>query len=389
MPASVFVQPVPWCRVVTDPAEAERLRPAWSALAARSFRNELTQSPDWLLTWWQVYGPLQGRQLRLGFFYQGDRLVGLAPLLRRRHWYRGVVPYRRLEFLASGEPAEQGIYSNHLSVLAEAGAEESVARSMVEAAREGAFGAWDEVVLPMMSADTPMPGLLAGAFRAAGFAVDMKEIARAPYISLPTTWDAYLRSLSANARRNVRRSLKALDACSAGATRLESVQHVADLEMGKSILTKLHHQRWESAGQTGVFRFSSYLRFHDAVMRRLLARGSLQLTWLCVGHEPVAALYGMEWSGKVYLYQLGRRIDVAERLRPGATLLALMIRKAIEAGHREFDLLADDAPFKRHLAPQARALLRLRVAPPSLVESLRRAGKGCLASLRWLRRPAD
>jgi CelD/BcsL family acetyltransferase involved in cellulose biosynthesis len=389
MPASVSVQLVPICRVVSDPAQAEPLRAAWSALAERSFRNELSQSPDWLLTWWQVYGPLQGRQLRLGFFYQGDRLVGLAPLLRRRHWYHGVVPFRRLEFLASGEPPDQGIYSNHLSVLAEAGAEELVARALVRAIQEGAFGDWDETVLPMMSADTPMPGLLAGAFRGAGLAVDMTETAQAPYIPLPTTWDAYLRGLSANARRNVRRSLKALDARSAGGTRVESVQRFADLEMGKSILMKLHHQRWESAGQAGVFRMSSYLRFHDAIMRRLLARGDLQLTWLCVDNEPAAALYGMEWSGKVYLYQLGRRIDVAGRLRPGATLLALMIRKAIEAGHREFDLLADDAPFKRQLAPQARSLLRLRVAFPSLVESLRRAGKGCLAGLRWLRRHAD
>src|SRR5205823_4557376 len=82
------------CTVVTDPVEAERLRPEWSALLERSARNELTQSPDWLLTWWRVYGGLHGRQLRLGLFHDAGRLIGLAPLLRRRHWYGRTLPFR-------------------------------------------------------------------------------------------------------------------------------------------------------------------------------------------------------------------------------------------------------------------------------------------------------
>src|SRR6266851_4653398 len=247
--------------------------------------------------------------------------------------------------LGSGELPEQGIYSNHLSVLAEAGAEDCVAKALVRAIQDNVFGSWDEVLLPMMSADTPMPGLLAAAFRAAGFAIDMREIARAPYIPLPATWDAYLECLSANGRRNIRRSLKALAAYSGGTARLERVTHLTDLDKGKSILTRLHHARWSSAGGAGVFHLPAYLRFHDAIMRRLLERGTLLLTWLCIRNEPVAAFYGMEWSGKVYAYQVGRRIDVPARLRPGATLLALLIRQAIEAGQKEFDLLADDAPF--------------------------------------------
>ena len=38
----------------------------------------------------------------------------------------------------------------------------------MRAIQKGAFGGWDEIVLPMMAADTPMPGLLAAAFRASG-----------------------------------------------------------------------------------------------------------------------------------------------------------------------------------------------------------------------------
>jgi CelD/BcsL family acetyltransferase involved in cellulose biosynthesis len=369
--------------VVADPAAAEGLRAEWAALAERAARNELTSSPEWLLTWWQVYGGLQGRGLRLGVFRDGGRLVGLAPLLRRRHWYGGALPFRRLEFLASGEPADHGVYSNHLAVLAERGAEEQVAQRLARAVAARAFGTWDEVVLGMMSGDTPWPGLLAAAFRVAGFDARITETARAPYVTLPPTWEAYLQGLSANGRRNVRRSLAAFDAWAGGTTRLECARGGADLARGRSILIGLHHARWAADGG-GVFRSPHYLRFHDAIMRRLAERGALELLWLCARGEPVAALYGMTWAGKVYAYQAGRRPDVPARVRAGCVLLTLAIRRAIEAGRREFDLLSDDALYKRQLAPLSRPLVEVRVVRSRLAEGLRRTAKGCLAGLRSL-----
>jgi CelD/BcsL family acetyltransferase involved in cellulose biosynthesis len=369
------------CDVVSDAAVAESLAPEWAALQGRADRNELTQSPDWLLAWWRVYGASQGRRLRLGLFRDGGRLVGLAPLLRRRHWYR-CLPFRRLELLASGEPAEHGIYSNHLGVLAERGAEEAVAGRLVRAVADGAFGSWDEVMLPMMSGDTPLPALLVESFRTAGYRADLTETARAPYIPLPATWDDYLRGLSANGRRNVQRSLKAFDAWSGSTTRLESVTGAADLDRGKEILVQLHQARWASDNETGVFRSPFYLQFHDDVMRRLAGRGSLELHWLSARGEPVAVLYGMEWAGKVSAYQTGRRTDVPANLRPGAVVLALAIRRAIEAGRREFDLQADEVPYKMQFASQSRPLVQVRAARATLVEGLRRAARWCVRRLR-------
>ncbi len=126
--------------VVDDPAEAERLRPAWVDLLGRCERTGLTQTPDWLLIWWDVYGPLQGRRLRLVLFHDSGRLVGLAPLMRRRHWHRGVLPYRRMEWLASGEREGHGLFSNHLNAIVERGAEEAVARAWRRRLRRERWG---------------------------------------------------------------------------------------------------------------------------------------------------------------------------------------------------------------------------------------------------------
>jgi CelD/BcsL family acetyltransferase involved in cellulose biosynthesis len=312
-------------------------------------------------------------------------LIGLAPLLRRRYWYGNALPFRRLELLASGEKDQHGIYSNHLSILAERGFEEEVAQRLAHGISHGAFGCWDEVVLPMMAGDTVMPALLARAFRAAGLIAEMKETARAPYIELPPTWDAYLQGLGPNSRRNIQRSQKAFDAWCGGTTRLESATTPADLAKGKQVLVNLHHQRWESDDQPGVFRSPFYLRFHDAIMQRLAEQGELELHWLCARDEPVAVFYGMAWQGKIYAYQMGRRMDLPGHLRPGAVLLAMVIRSAIESGRREFDLLADESFYKHQFTSTVRPLVHVRATRTSLREWARRGVRSCVRSLRCLR----
>ena len=375
------------CTLVADPVAAERWRPAWVALLERSAGNELTLTPDWLLTWWRVYGPEDGRQLRLVFFFDADRLVGLAPLLWRCHWYRRVIPFRRLELLASGEREGQGICSNHLNIVAERGVEEAVAHRLVVALQDGTLGPWDEVVLPMMDDDGPMTVLLMAAFREAGLMAEKVETARAPYLSLPATWDDYLNSLTRGQRRHITRSLRSFDQWAEGTARLECATNLVELERGRRVLIDLHHARWEQGG--GVFREPSFVQFHDAMMRRLLECGALELLWLSVRGEPVAALYGMVWNNKVYAYQTGRRLGVPGEVRPGGVLLTLTIRRAIEAGRREFDLLADEAPYKRRLTATVRSLVQVRVARRGLREWGRRLLERAVKWTRPLRRPGS
>ncbi len=373
----------PW-RVLTTAAEAEAIRADWDDLARRGATNELTRSPDWLLSWWKVFGGSQGRQLRLGLLHQAGRLIGLAPLLRRWYWH-GPIPFQRLELLGSGEPETEGIYSNHLGILAEQGAEQHVADQLVHALADGAFGSWDELIFSMMAGTGPLPRHLVDAFQVRGWCVEQKEMARAPFIPLPSTWEAYLSSLSAAGRRSIQRSQKALDRWGENTTRLERVTDLNGLDRGKKLLIELHHARWTGAQHAGVFRSALYLSFHDAMMHQLAERGQLLLCWLSVRDEPIAVLYGMEWAGKVMAYQMGRRRDLPSHLRPGAVLLHLAIRQAIEAGRREFDLLADAVPYKLQLTDQSRPLLHLRVTRNSWRENARRFARKCLTGWRSLR----
>src|SRR4051812_18413625 len=86
--------------LLTEAAELAKLEPQWRALLDESDSNEVTLSPEWLRTWWDVFGGQQARRLRCLRVNALGELIGLVPLLARRHWYRPGLPFRRLEMLA-------------------------------------------------------------------------------------------------------------------------------------------------------------------------------------------------------------------------------------------------------------------------------------------------
>jgi CelD/BcsL family acetyltransferase involved in cellulose biosynthesis len=360
------------CTVVREIDRLEALRAEWAALSARSATDEPTLSPLWMLAWWRVFGSQGGRSLRVALFYDGPRLVGLAPLLLRRHWYPPGIPFRRLELLASGEEEPDEICSDYIGVLAERGTEQQVAEALSEALTTGALGDWDELTLLAMNGETVLPNLLAAAFDARGVAIEQAQISVAPYIALPGSWEAYLAALPSSKRYWITRSLRDFERWSGTDARVERVQDPDGLVEGRRILHALHGERWRDEGHAGVFASNRFRAFHDTVLPQMLAAGALDLSWLIVRNEPIAVLYNLIWNRKCYFYQSGRRTQLPKGIRPGVVLHVDAIRRAIVGGLREYDFLAGDSRYKLEFASAQRPIVRLRAARSSTKEALRR-----------------
>src|ERR1043165_2102324 len=113
-------------KIVRSIDDLAPFEPAWRDLLSRSNNDEPTLTPLWLGAWWRVFGSEGGRRLCVALFFDTDRLVGMAPLQTRRHWYRPGIPFRRLELLASGEREADEICSEYIGVIAEQGREGAV-----------------------------------------------------------------------------------------------------------------------------------------------------------------------------------------------------------------------------------------------------------------------
>jgi CelD/BcsL family acetyltransferase involved in cellulose biosynthesis len=348
--------------LVTDVAVLERYAQEWTALLARSASNRPTQAPLWLLAWWRLFGARERRRLATVLFFDGERLVGLAPFLRRLWWHRRAIPFRRLELLGTGEREEDEIASDYVGVIGERGYEAAVADALVDGLHSGALGPWDELVLSAMDGEVPIGDLLSAALSRRGLLLDQQAMVPSPYIRLPATWEAYLAALPGSGRYLVNRSVRDFDKWAGADAKLERVTSTADLTEGKRILVLLHEERWKSAGREGVFASQIFTNFHDAVLPALLERGALELAWLRVRGEPVAVAYNIIWDNKVLFYQGGRTLDVPKGVRPGIVLHARLIRAAIEAGRSEYDFLPGSSQYKMQLATASRPVTRVRAA---------------------------
>jgi len=357
-------------RIVRDASELEALAPAWRRLLARASHPEPVLTPLWLLTWWRILGDPDGRSLRVVVVEEGDHLVGLVPLSWRSTAHLRAIPVRRVELLATGEQEADEICSDYVGGLAARGREDEVAAATARALGDGSLGDWDELRMPSMSGEDSLVPKLADALRAEGVQVAVEPSGECPYVPLPGSWDEYLRQLGSSRRYVVTRSLRELEKWAGqGGWRLQRASTREDLREGVRILRALHGERWSAAGRSGVFSSERFTRFHEEVMPRMLDGedgASLDLTWLVVRGEPIAASYGIVYGGKLYFYQSGRRVEVPKGVRPGIALHALAIRASIEAGRREYDFLAGASRYKRELALAVRPLVTLRAVAPSV-----------------------
>lgn len=368
-PSSAALQ----ARVIRRTQDLESIREEWTALLARSGSNEPMLGPIWLINWWQVFGPHDGRELCVLTLRKGARLVGLAPLCRRKVWHLSAVPLVRVELLGSGEDEADEICSEYIGIIAEEGLEQAVADAFAEALRSGELGAWDELVMTAMSSEHVMAPLLA---RALGKATQYEVLGGAPFARLPSTWEQYLAELSSSRRALIRKSLRAWESWAKEAPVLKRVASEAELDPAIDMLIQLHAERWQETGHAGAFDSPLFDAFHRQTMRELLAAEALWLCWLEVEGRPVAALYNVVWGNQVRFYQSGRIVDVPKKIRPGLVIHACAIQEAIAAGCTHYDFLAGTTRYKMQLANNVRPLIQLSLSRPSLRSKLRDLGSG-------------
>jgi CelD/BcsL family acetyltransferase involved in cellulose biosynthesis len=386
LPGDVVDAPLRF-ELVTDAPRCGAWSEAWQELWHAGARPEPMLSPQWLLPWWELYGA--GRDLAVGLFHAGEQLVGLAPMCLRSVAYRLGLRFRRLGFLGADGDERDGVCSDYLNLIVRPGYEHRVAVAFVDRVLDGAFGSWDECVLEPMDGAGPIPGLLASCFVRRGCSPEYHVTTEAPVAMLPATWDAFLAAVPKKKRGTLRSAWRHFEAWAEGDFHLERATDEASLERGRAVLKSLHQQRWEEVGELGAFASARFEAFHAKWMEHMLLRGDLELAWLEVRQEPVAAAYGFRTGDRLYYYQCGRRLDVPARIRPGIVLLQLLMQGAMASGVREFDFLGGAARYKSLFARHGRPLVQLRIARASWRERLRRTLTQCNSWLRRLRTQAQ
>lgn len=195
------------------------------------------------------------------------------------------------------------------------------------------------------------------AAEAEGWTMDQKTADPCPALLLPKDEEQWLCRLSAHARKELRRKMRKV--LRKGDGRFEACP--ADKAgAGVDQLIVLMQHRYQKA--------IDVRRTLGPILRQaapeLIRRGKLRLSTLYVQDRPAACILESQTSAGPMLYNSGFDTTLKE-WSPGLVAVALSIRRAIAAGHRQYDFMRGDEPYKYDLGAEDRPLFRLVLRPLS------------------------
>ncbi len=294
---------------------------------------------DWISTWIEAYS--KENQLFCLAAFKNEKLVGLAPLWLDRQTTAGVFPWRILKFIGSIE-----VCPDHLDFIIRRKNSSMIAEAMWNALFGEHRKLWDKLEYHSVSIDSKTANTfhnLADSDHRC-LKVEIEGYRICPYLSLPNSWAAFVESMDARNRRNVRRSEKVL--LEAGDIEFKCVDNRDDLPVAMQGMMDIHNDIWYSDKKKTGFRRARFREFHLRIAERLFEKGMLSACTLKHDGEHVGSTYSFVFRGKVYGYIIAVRRSDIKGASIGRALIYRYIRRLIEDGVTELDFLRGDEEYK-------------------------------------------
>ena len=243
--------------------------------------------------------------------------------------------------------------SDYLDLLARAGREEEAWAALLQA-RAAERDRW---VLHAVPAASPTVRALSALAGSCSLSATVEPEERCPVLSLPSSWDAYLASLSGKHRHELTRKIRRFER-EVPDGRIVSVHTAHDVAARLGDFLALHR-----ASRTGKAKFmdARMETFFRAAIPALAARDGVRLWLLEAGGEPIASFICLEWDDTVGLYNSGFSPGRAA-LSPGLVLLSHIIRDAIARRRPRFDFLRGEERYKLDFEPTLEDVFRVEIA---------------------------
>jgi CelD/BcsL family acetyltransferase involved in cellulose biosynthesis len=327
-------------RIVFSEDGRDFQRRGWDELVRADPAGTFFHTPAYLKLYWEEFGETPDHLL-LAFAEEDDG--GQV----------GAVAFERLgttlRFLGGTE------VTDYMGPVALPERQDAIAKELWTAL--GTRDDWSHADLRGLAADKPWVGLLRDAAGSRGLDVEETEDQNgvAPFLPLPSSWDAYLDALPSKLRHEVRRKARKL-VDEAGEYRIVAAERESLIPLLDRFV-ELHRM---SEGPKGVFMVPGMEIFFRRLGEAFCADGVFRLTFIEVGGQLAAGTIGFSFDGVFSLYNSAFDRTWGN-LAPGMVLVGEDIRLAIEEGCTAFDLLKGDYAYKYRFGATPRAVRRLLV----------------------------
>jgi len=336
-------------KVVDTEAGLQALENEWNELESSMLQRSVFLTWEWAESWWRVFGYRYQLAVIVVYTYTGNGtkiIVGLAPFV--------ITSNRPSRLMFLGNP---DVASDHLDILVRQGYDQLVVEAVCKKIAI-LSGKWSTAQFDSVGTESALHTVCESIVK--GGHPYCREI-NAPYIKLPSTWDAFTSQRSRNFRYTLSRHRRKLYAAFDEQVKFRQVVKYDDLYPAMNTLFSLHQEVKQSVGLRGAFATQEKRYFHNLLARRLLALDRLLLCELLIADEVVASIYCFRFQNRVSFYQTGYSLRFAQ-YRPGQQLMAYTVLIAIEKGYEIFDFLRGDEDYKRHWTDENKINQNIRLA---------------------------
>jgi CelD/BcsL family acetyltransferase involved in cellulose biosynthesis len=352
--------------LVDDPDRIAGLVPAWRRLA--ELRGNAFLTPEWFTCAVRMGGPRWRPAVVVVSDPADQSIVGVLPFSESGRW-------PRREAVLAGPVGTDLVHP--AARREQEAAVAAVGISALLAARRG-------YVLRLGNVDAA-----AGWWRPVGAKRSPRLVpvtspgGPLPYIDLAgLDWDGYLRTRSRGLRNEIGRKMRRLQRDHEVAIRWTATR--AELAADIDTLFELHRSRWRDRPGASAFALESLREFHHCFAAAAFDRGWLRLLTIEIGGRGAASWYGWSLGSRWSYYQAGFDPSFGS-YSIGTLVLAETVRRAIEEGAAEYDLLLGGESFKSRFANGERAASQValvgRSSPARLGLTLRSVARGAARRL--------
>lgn len=299
-------------------------------IGLKSEWTELTQEPlrsfEWHFAWWKNLS--ENRELRIYTFEVDGQVVGIAPF-----YIDSWLGQQRLRFIGSGSTCTD--YAE-IIVKPEFKAE-FIGEIAKDLKKNTSIGILELEGVSAVGEDNLDPKLKNWPFRRYERSLDPTWI-----LSIPESWDHFLKSSKKSLRRKAKKAKKRLDS---GEVTVKSTIGELDMETAFQTLVKLHQERFESKGEPGVFADPNFKSFLKEAVFELSKTERSEILIGFFGTKPIACHLYLHSENGGQLYQAGIASEFMA-LEPGHVMLTFAVKRAIEKQNQVFDFLRGDEPYK-------------------------------------------
>ena len=313
----------------------ESLADHWLQIFEESSEPTFFDSQAWQKTWWSEFG----NDFKLHLLMvrsESDDLNMIAPLM---------IDGSEISFLGSTDLVDYHDFISRDRLNS------SCIHSLVCALSE--MAEIDTILLQSLPGNSPTITQFREEAENSGWRVKLEQEDVAPRIDLPASWDEYISALRKKDRHELRRKLRRLE--TAGTVKYVELSEPADIEDSMAEFMRLHRM---STPDKNEFMTAAREQFFCKIAVELAREGITRLCFLEIDGIREATSLSFVTANVRYLYNSGYN-PAKSKLSVGLLNHALTIKSSIESGHKVFDFMRGNEPYKYHLGGVDRQVFAL------------------------------